>query len=138
MRDEFSDCLVLNTVQASRSLIRRYDRVLQPHGVSVIQFVLLAAVRRSEGLNMTQLSERLLMDRTTLLRNIKLLVGRGLIEDEPVKRGRGRSFRLTDAGDRVLDDVVPLWRVAQAEMRQRIGEERAATFLEAIRTLSLD
>lgn len=138
MTDEFADCLVLNTVKAARALMRRYDKALKPFDVSVVQFTVLMTVRRGEELSMGQMAKRISMDRTTLLRNIELLIRRGLVEARPAPRGNGRSFRLTAAGEAILERIVPLWRAAQKEIRQTIGDAHSASFLATLKTLSAE
>lgn len=135
MEGEFADCLVLNTVMAARAMTRRYDKVLKPYGVSVVQFTVLMTLRNSRGLSMNRMAASISMDRTTLLRNIEVLVRAGLVAARPVQRGYGRAFSLTEEGNALLDEIIPLWRGAQGEIRKTLGPRDPDQFLGALRAL---
>lgn len=135
---DFEDCLVLNTVKASRALTRRYDKVLKPFGVSVVQFTVLMTVRTASGKSMNRMAASISMDRTTLLRNLDLLVRRGLVDAQPVEKGFGREFALSQEGEALLDEITPLWHAAQDEMRARLQGEDPASFLNAMRALAAE
>ncbi len=135
MNDEFSDCLLLNTVMAARALTRRYDERLRPFGVSLIQFTVLMTVRAQEGDTVSDMAGRIAMDRTTLLRNLDLLVRKGLVKARPAKKGNGREFRLSAQGASLLEKLVPEWKKAQQEIRLLLGERNDQELLEVLRAL---
>lgn len=136
MDGEFADCLVLNTVMAGRAMTRHYDKVLKPFGISVVQFTVLMVLRNARNRSMNHMAADIAMDRTTLLRNIEVLMRMGLVEARPVTRGYGRDFSLSEAGRALLAEVIPMWRDAQNEIRQRLGAHDPDDFLGALRALS--
>ena len=56
--NDLSKCLVLNTIAAARTLLRRYDAKLKPFGVTAQQFWLLAAIRFYPGEPVATLAQR--------------------------------------------------------------------------------
>ena len=136
MDGEFADCLVLNTVMAARAMTRHYDKVLRPFGISVVQFTVLMVLRGARERSMNRMAADIAMDRTTLLRNIEVLIRLGLVEARPVERGYGRDFSLTERGEALLREVIPMWRDAQDEIRHRLGVHDRGDFLHALRALS--
>lgn len=101
---------------------RRYDDALRPLGITSGQFSILAALLRDKPVPLGALAGALGMDRTTLNRNLKPLVGQGLVETTTVVTdARVRALRLTSAGRSLLDRALPLWRKAQADSTKRLG-----------------
>ncbi|MEQ9247091.1 MAG: MarR family winged helix-turn-helix transcriptional regulator [Nitratireductor sp.] len=135
-RYNMADCLLLNTVMAARAMTRRYDERLKPYGVSVIQFSVLMVLRAGRDEPVSRMAERVAMDRTTLLRNLELLVRRGLVRTEPVLKGNGRRFLLSGKGAALVEELVPHWRSAQAEVRALLGEDDSDRVLAALKQLT--
>lgn len=131
-----ADCLLLNTVMAARAMTRRYDERLKPYGVSVIQFSVLMVLRAGRDEPVSRMAERVAMDRTTLLRNLELLVRRGLVRTEPALKGNGRRFLLSGKGAALVEELVPHWRSAQAEVRALLGEDDSDRVLAALKQLT--
>ena len=71
------------------------------------------------------LADEMVMDRTTLGRNILPLERDGLISIEPGRRDRrSKELRLTDAGLERLEAAREGWRQAQTGFAAAFGEER--------------
>jgi len=133
---DFTTCLVFNTRMAARAVTRRYDGLLRPFGVTSAQFALLGGIKRGEGQSMTELAERNGIDRTSLTRNIDRLEKLGLIESRPAEKGNARICDLTEAGEAMVQKIVPLWVAAQAEMRDLLTAEDFAATLGVLKRLS--
>jgi DNA-binding MarR family transcriptional regulator len=136
MKDDFDLCLVLNTRMAARAVTRRADRKLRGHGVTASQFNILAALSVHGGRTITETAEALAMDRTTLSRNLALLERKGLVVSAPSGRGNSRLGALTEAGQAMLETIVPEWRRSQAELRQSLTNPDFTTVLAGLRHLS--
>lgn len=132
----FFDCLVLNTVMAARALTRRYDKVLRPFEISVIQFTVLMTVKNSPRMSVNSMAARISMDRTTLLRNLEPLNKRGLVVAARPEKGNVRHYELTEDGAALLDDILPLWRESQVELRALVADPGAEDFLCGLRALT--
>ncbi len=127
-------CLALHARMTARLLSRAYEAALRPVGLKVPQFGILATVAHGANPSETALAEQLGLERTTLVRNLKVLAEKGWIE--PVA-GEGRSLRhqLTPAGRATLEAAVPLWREAQRAIESRLPEGEAETARQAMRSL---
>ncbi|MBR5757626.1 MAG: MarR family transcriptional regulator, partial [Thermoguttaceae bacterium] len=86
-------------------------------------FSILRHVSGNGALSVTELSELMGLDRTTLSRNLTLLERRGLLTTQP-SSGRRRLTTLTDKGIEALERAFVRWRSAQEEMEKRLGKER--------------
>ena len=72
--------------RASRAVTQLYDGALQASGLKATQFTLLVAAARLKAAPVSRMAEVLVMDRTTLTRNLKPLVKDGLLAVEAVLR----------------------------------------------------
>ena len=123
---EIAQCTCLRLRRTTRRVTQIYDRLLEPAGLTVNQFGLLArlyGVRlRQEHLPIGALAERLGMDPTTLNRSLKPLQTEGLIANasDPEDR-RVRAVLITEQGVARLSQAVPLWRKAQAQIDEALG-----------------
>src|SRR5437879_8957787 len=94
-----NDCNCLAVRQAARHITQFYDKFLAPGGLRTTQFSILAKLRRAGPLTINALAADLVMDRTTLGRNILPLERDGLIAVERGSRDRrSKTLRLTEAG----------------------------------------
>lgn len=121
-----SPCYCTNLRRSANWATELYDRALAPSGLSVPQYYLLVNLSRMERANTTQWAQQVGLERTTLVRNAKLLEGRGLVEQAD---GRGRTFTLTERGRQTLARAVGCWEQAQREMVALLGEEDARAAL---------
>ncbi|MDP6390851.1 MAG: MarR family winged helix-turn-helix transcriptional regulator [Alphaproteobacteria bacterium] len=127
------NCTGLNLRKATRAVTQYYDAALQPSGLKSTQFSLLSVVETQGPIVMGGLAEVLVMDRTTLTRNLKPLEAQGLIRIEPGKDRRARIVSLTAKGRKVVMTARPLWRQAQTEIVGRLGETRWRGLLHDLR-----
>lgn len=116
------NCAALRTRMAARKLSRAYDRALKPVGLKITQFTLLISIEEGGAKSLTALAEALALERSSLVRNVKLLEETGLIEAVPTGTGRSLGLKLTRAGRRVLTQALPLWRQAQDEVERNLGQ----------------
>jgi hypothetical protein len=63
-------CPGLLTRQVARRVTQWYDYCLQPNGLRPTQFNVLVAIAIAQTVPLTRLSEILVLDRTTLVRNL--------------------------------------------------------------------
>ena len=119
------ECTCLAVRQAARHVTQLYDRHLASAGLRTTQFSILARLRRHETMTINVLAEDMVMDRTTLGRNILPLERDGLISIKPGRADRrSKELRLTEAGRERLRAGVQSWRDAQREFATAFGNER--------------
>ena len=123
------ECACLNLRKAVRVLTQAYDEKLRPAGVRSTQLPLLVTLAAEGTMTLSQLAEAVVMDQTTLSRNLKPLKERGLIEIRPGQDRRVREISLTRAGENVIRDSKPLWDEAQAKVSAELGIENVHTLI---------
>jgi DNA-binding MarR family transcriptional regulator len=128
-------CTCFNLRKATRRVTSFYDAALKPCGLKVTQMTLLTAIRVLEPITIKRLAKAIVMDRTTLSRNVSLLNKKGMIDIEAGDDLRTRRLSLTEQGHNALVAAFPLWQKAQAEIINELGEDRWASLLEGISDL---
>jgi DNA-binding MarR family transcriptional regulator len=121
------ECPGLRIRQASRLLTRVYDESLRPLGIQESQLSVLVAVAMfgDDGANIGALASVLVMDRTTLTRNLRPLERAGLLRvARSPEDARARIVLLTRAGERMIEAGYPLWEKAQKRILKVLGAER--------------
>ena len=123
------NCTCFNLRKAARAVTRMYDEALKPSGLRATQFTLLCMIETRGPTGMTELAKALVMDRTTLTRNLKPLMDRGLLEVIDGDDRRQHPIALTSRGREVLARALPLWRKVQARTAKGFGRARWASLL---------
>jgi DNA-binding MarR family transcriptional regulator len=128
------ECNCFAVRAAARHVSQFYDQVLAPTGLRTTQFSILAKLKRRGPLTINALAEDMVMDRTTLGRNILPLERDGLIRIEPAASDRrAKELHLTRAGERRLEAARKRWAIAQARFEAVFGTERAADLRALLR-----
>jgi DNA-binding MarR family transcriptional regulator len=132
---ELCNCLALR--QAARHVTQFYDQFLASAGLRTTQFSILAKLQRLGPMTISALAADLVMDRTTLGRNLQPLAREGLVA---VAKGRtdrrSREIRLTDTGAERLRTAVEGWVKAQAGFEAVFGEQRSSELRALLHAVS--
>jgi DNA-binding MarR family transcriptional regulator len=127
-------CFALHARMTARLLTRAYDSALRPLGLKVPQFGILGAISHGTDISETALADRLGLERTTLVRNLKVLADKGWIEPVPCA-GRGLRHQLTPQGEATLQKAVPLWQSAQERIEANLASIDPDAARQAMRAL---
>ena len=130
------DCNCFAVRSAARHVTQLYDQLLAPVGLRVTQFSILGKLRHRGPLTINELAEDMVMDRTTLGRNIQPLERDGLIriEQAPSDR-RAKELHLTKGGEKRLQAGLEVWAKAQARFEASFGTKRAAELRMLLRAV---
>jgi DNA-binding MarR family transcriptional regulator len=127
------ECPTIRARQASRVLTRVYDDVLRPLGLQMSQFSVLVQIAAfgEAGATITALAAELVMDRTTLTRNLRPLERAGMLRvAQAPGDARARVVLLTHRGEKIIDTAYPYWEAAFRRVRVVLGARQ----LQALRT----
>ncbi len=125
--DASSACIALRVRQLSRIITRVYDDALRPLGITASQFTLLTQLAQQDGITAVEIGNTLDIEKSTLSRNLKLLLALGHIEMDPPAGRRGRGLHLTAKGQAIIKDAFPVWNDAQTKAVAVMGEASRAT-----------
>jgi DNA-binding MarR family transcriptional regulator len=116
-------CTCLRLRKASRRVSQIYDQHLEPFGLTVTQYGVLGHLATLNGIRISELAEKLVMDPTTLTRNLGPLQRQGLLAVKTDRRDRrARSLQLTAHGQKVFEKAKPGWAQAQRHVEQLFGD----------------
>jgi DNA-binding MarR family transcriptional regulator len=122
-----SACNWLALRQAARLATQFYDQHLAPSGLRTTQFSILAKLKRLGPTTINALADELVIDRTTLGRNILPLERDGLIRIQAsAQDARSKELELTRKGAARLAQATAGWSEAQKRFEAAYGADRAA------------
>ena len=131
------DCTCLAVRQAARHITQFYDRYLTSAGLRTSQFSVLARLKRRGPMTINELASQLVMDRTTLGRNILPLEREGLINIAPGRTDkRRRELQLTEAGEERYLAARECWVAAQSRFEEIFGPERSVGLRSIMREVT--
>lgn len=121
-----ANCTCFNLRKAARAVTQNFDKAMRPSGLRATQFALLSMIAKMGPVGIKDLAKALVMDRTTLGRNLTVLQGRKLLDIGEGTDRRYRPISITNLGQEALDLALPLWEKAQTRMADRLGHDRWA------------
>jgi len=134
-------CSCLAMRQAARHITQFYDQYLAPAGLRTTQFSILAKIKRMGPITINALARELVMDRTTLGRNILPLERDGLITIEKgASDARSKELHLTKAGAERFRAGIKKWAEEQKRFESTFGSKRSSelrALLQAVVTTDL-
>src|SRR5262245_46520677 len=132
---ELCNCLALR--QAARHVTQFYDGYLATAGLRTTQFSILVKLQRLGPLTINALADRMVMDRTTLGRNIQPLEREGLIVIRTGEKDRrSKEMHLTAAGAARVRAGVKAWAAAQDRVEAVCGRKRASDMRAMLRDVA--
>ena len=123
---DFRECLTCSCFaaqRAARALTQHYERHLKPSGLSVNQFTLLTMLTLGGPQPLSRLADQMAVERTTLTRNLRAMLARGLVSESTTGDRRVRLLAITKRGSAAAIAALPLWREAQKSLTRSLGAD---------------
>ena len=117
-------CAGYNLRRTSRVVTSLFDCALEPTGLRSTQVAILQMIVVKDAPSIARLAREMVMDPSTLTRNLRPLIREGYVDLIKAPRGRAKVARLTDSGRAKLDEVMALWKEAQTVFIKRFGAKR--------------
>ena len=129
-------CVCANLRKKTRVVTQLYDKLLQPTGLKVTQYSMLAHIDHQQSVSISRLGEILLLDQTTITRNINLLKQNGYVDlNRDPQDARTKVITLTEKGAEKLNEAAPIWQDIQEKIINDIGLEKYNDFYETLKTM---
>ena len=98
---------------------------------------MLANIAKNPGIAVSKLAELLVMDQTTVTRNLRVLAKAGYIhiQTDPSDH-RIKRIQITDVGISSMDEARPFWEKAQFEIERIIGRESIEGLLSSFKKIA--
>jgi DNA-binding MarR family transcriptional regulator len=112
-------CLASRVRMLGRVVSALYQEEMEPHGMTVGQYNILTALCLAGRMSPVALSARLRLEKSTVSRNLSLMIASGLVHAEG--KGRGQQLSPTARGQRLFQAAFPAWQKAQRRTRDLLG-----------------
>jgi DNA-binding MarR family transcriptional regulator len=106
-------CVCTAARRRSRELTRAFEKAMRGSGVRGTQFTLLATLVQTGPIPTTRLANLQGLERTTLTRNLGLLVRDGFVRIDEGEDRRVRKVAIMPAGEEAARRAFPFWKKAQ-------------------------
>ena len=130
-----SPCACTSVRRAARVLTRAYDASLKPSGMNITQLAVMRTVRRHPGEPLSHLAESLMMDRTSLYRELASLQRRKWVSLKDGGDGQFRNATITEKGSAVLAKADSDWAIIQSAIVDRFGRAPWKAFVAELQRL---
>ncbi len=131
-----SECVGLRLRMLNRVITNIYDDALRSLDLKVSQMNILVAVAKMGTARPIEVCAHLLLDVSTLSRNVERMKAHGWLEVVPDEDGRSQPFRLTPQGHKLLEKAVPAWRDAQQQVKNVLGDGFVENLNQAMKRVS--
>lgn len=121
----------------SKLLDQQSQELLRGYPINLTSYRVMNVVNTFNELSISDISRFTAMDRAQISRTAAQLEKQGLVtfaEDRVSKRKK--NVRLTDKGQELFDEILPLFLKRQKNVREHIGEEAYQNLLGALNKLA--
>ena len=132
VRQMARECVAVRTRLLNRLVTGVCDAGLRPFGVRVAQVNILCAVANSGPITPTDLAAALVLDKSTLSRDMAKLLEKGWVETQPGEDARSHLLTATPAGVAFLEQLHPIWAKTQKRLIDRLGPVLVAAMSETV------
>lgn len=134
MEEPICNCAALR--QATRVVTQLYDSELAEVGLKSSQYSLLSRLSRKGPLSLQALATELVLDRTTLTKNLAPLERDGFVvsEVDPDDK-RSRKLALSPKGQKKFEKAKVAWERAQKRFHQLYGRDESLALRRTLATV---
>ena len=129
-------CACANLRKLARIITQVYEKQMQSTGLKVTQYYMLVNIARHKEVSVSMLGEIMLLDQTTITRNVNTLKKNGYVNITKDKNDlRTKSISITDIGLAKLEEATPIWFQIQEKVENGMGKEKYKDLLETLKNL---
>jgi len=128
-------CVAVRLRLLNRVVTNIFDNALRPLGLKASQLNILIVTAKLGLARPARVCEILQLDTSTLSRNVERMRAHGWLEVVPDEDARAQPFRLTPAGNRLIEKAFPKWQEGQRRAEALLGDEGLAVLDRAAKRL---
>ncbi len=121
------ECYGMLLRRSANAITEIYNESFKPVGLTLAQYTLLANLEYYGRMNIKQWAEKVGLERTTMVRNIKTLRAKGWIEET---EGKGKQFVLSKSGFATFEEAHACWVTAQKRIEKLLGKVNCASIVD--------
>jgi len=126
-KESVEQCLATRLRQLSRVVTNRYDAELREFGVTSNQASVLAVIAVLGSPTPSELGPMLMMDASTISRNVRLLLANEWVALQPGADRRSHRLVISPQGVELMMKVYPAWKRSQEWAKELLGSSGEAT-----------
>ncbi|MBI1361975.1 MAG: hypothetical protein GC155_16995 [Alphaproteobacteria bacterium] len=127
-------CLASTSRRTSRAVTNFFNARMKPLDLNVAQFGLLAAIANAPGETLSAISAAMLLEESTLARNLMVLERRGIVRSDGGRGRGGKHVNLTPEGRKLYAAGSRIWKQTNSALEKAMD----AASLAAGRTFMAD
>lgn len=127
-----SGCTNLQLRQLMRRVAQHYDAEVGKTGLKGTQYSLLSYVVKLGPIRPGELAQAMMVDASTLTRNLKPLIDAGWVTLTAGSDGRSRLVSVTDTGRGKRAEAQRHWKIAQEQLNELLGIPRVLALHDLI------
>lgn len=116
-------CLLLNFREVCRTITQIYEEQLKTIGLYSTQYTLLVSLKLQKPQQISSIAKTIGLDRTTLTRNLSLLIKKGWVNYEKSTDSRKKIVKITEEGEKILELAFPIWEDVQNTFIKELGNK---------------
>ena len=116
-------CMCIKLRQASNNITKIYDKALNSHNIKLTQYSTLKNIEKLVTPSIQILSNKMNLERSTLVRNLNKLQKMKLISYEYENNSKSKVIRLTLDGNKKLSEAHVDWKKIQNSLLKNLGLE---------------
>lgn len=118
---QLDSCPAGKAIMSMRVLSAIYKKHFKKHNITLSQWGIMAALAKFRSLPQAELGRMMLLERSTISRDLKRLSDKGYLKQEGVVNKL--TIKITKKGLDYIEAVIPDWEKAKEEAKTLLGEE---------------
>ena len=129
------ECIAARLRMINRAVSKLYDRALRPYGMRISQLNILVVVSQFGQARQQDVCQALFMERSTVSRDVERMQANGWLDVTVGEDARTSILKVTPAGKRLLEKVIPAWNTVQQQATALFGKEQVAALDQIVSAL---
>lgn len=130
---KLEDCIGIVTSKSTKEIVDAFNNRLEDHGITRVQWIALYYIGMNEGITQKDLSDKMDLKESTVVRLIDRMEKEGVIERIKDNKDRRISkLYLTSHGKEKREKVLPIGESFSNEAVEGISEEHLDIFKEVL------
>lgn len=117
-----TQCINAKVRRLHRLLNTAYQERIRPFGLQGSMLSMLFIIGKRVGVAQKELADRLVLDQSTVSRDIRKLESKGWIRAERGQDPRVSALYMTREGEILLEEVTPVWEEIHQRMQTLLGK----------------
>lgn len=114
-------CINAKLRRLHRLINSAYQQKINPFGLRGSMLSILFIIGKNPGVNQKTISELLVLDASTMSRDLKKLINKGWVRRSKGEDSRHSNLELTQEGFELLEEVAPVWESLHSKVEGIIG-----------------